>query len=208
MRKTLGEVSAGAAFWRFSLAFYALPGVAEALLALQDAGGFDVNLILFGLWLGLSGRGRLDGARLAAAEALSRPLRTEIVVPLRQLRRRIAPRPEADFRRLRAAILELELKAERAVQERLVGGAGPSERPADLPARRADAQANLRFYLGAEAAGRAEAAVVGQALATFSATNRAAHAHLSPPSGGRAGSPQRLTVPLSRPNRSRVRPRV
>jgi uncharacterized protein (TIGR02444 family) len=208
MRKTPGEVSTGAAFWHFSLAFYALPGVAEALIALQDAGGFDVNLILFGLWVGLSGRGRLDGPRLAAAEALSRPLRTEIVVALRQLRRRIEPRPEADFRRLRAAILELELKAERAVQDRLAGGAGPSERPADLPARRADAQANLRFYLGAEAAWRAEAAVVGRALATFSASDPAARAHLSPPSGGRAGSPQRLTVPLSRPNRSRVRPRV
>ena len=208
MRKTLGEVSAGAAFWRFSLAFYALPGVAEALLALQDAGGFDVNLILFGLWLGLSGRGRLDGAGLAAAEALSRPLLTEIVVALRQLRRRIEPRPEADFRRLRAAILELELKAERAVQERLVGGAGPSERPADLPARRADAQANFSFYLGAEAVVRAEAAVVSQAFSAFSGTDPAAWPHLLPSRGGRGGSPQRLTVPLSRPNRSRVRPRV
>jgi uncharacterized protein (TIGR02444 family) len=178
MRNTPGAGSAGAAFWRFSLAFYALPGVAEALIALQDAGGFDVDLILFGLWLGLSGRGRLDGARLAAAEALSRPLRTEIVAPLRQLRRGIEPRPEADFRRPRAAILKLELKAERAVQERLAGGAGPSNgRPICQP-RRADAQTNLRFYLGAEAA------VVGRALATFSETNPAARAHLSPPSSG------------------------
>jgi uncharacterized protein (TIGR02444 family) len=208
MRKTPGEVSAGAAFWRFSLAFYALPGVAEALLALQDAGGFDVNLILFGLWLGLSGRGRLDGARLATAEAAGRPLRTEIVVPLRRLRRRIEPHPEADFRRLRAAILALELEAERAVQERLAGGAGPAGGPPDLPARRADAQANLQFYLGAEAAEQAEAAVVGRALARFSVTDQAARAHPLPPSGGHAGSPQRRTVPLSRPNKSRVRPRV
>jgi uncharacterized protein (TIGR02444 family) len=170
MKETPDELSPGAAVWRFSQAFYALPGVAEALITLQDEGGFDVNLILFGLWLGLSGRGRLDGARLAAAERTSRPLRTELVAPLRQLRRRIATHPEADFRRLRAAILELELMAERAVQERLADGAGPCERTAHLPARRGDARANLIFYLGADAAGRAEAMVVGRALETFSAT--------------------------------------
>ena len=39
-------------FWRFSLALYARPGVAEALIALQDRAGLDVNLILFGLWVG------------------------------------------------------------------------------------------------------------------------------------------------------------
>ena len=208
MKKTPRAISAATALWRFSLAFYALPGVAEALIALQDDCGFDVNLILFGLWLGLSGRGRLDAARLAAAEGAGGPLRAEIVVPLRQLRRRIEPHPEADFRRLRAAILRLELNAERAVQARLAAAAGPSERPADLPARRADAQANFSFYLGAEAVVRAEAAVVSQAFSAFSGTDPAACTHLSPSRGGRGGSPQRLTVPLSRPNRSRVRPRV
>ena len=46
------------ALWRFSLAFYARPGVAEALIALQDRAGLDVNLMLFALWLGVSGRSR------------------------------------------------------------------------------------------------------------------------------------------------------
>ena len=207
MKKTPRAISAASAFWRFSLAFYALPGVAEALIALQDDCGFDVNLILFGLWLGFSGRGRLDAARLAAAEGAGGPLRAEIVVPLRQLRRRIEPHPEADFRRLRAAILRLELNAERAVLARLAAAA-PSERPADLPSRRADAQANFSFYLGAVAVVRAEAAVVSQAFSAFSATDPAAWPHLLSSRGGRGGSPQRLTVPLSRPNRSRVRPRV
>ena len=54
------------AFWRFSLVFYERPGVADALIALQDRGGFDVNLILFALWLGISGRGLLGGDTLAA----------------------------------------------------------------------------------------------------------------------------------------------
>jgi uncharacterized protein (TIGR02444 family) len=39
----------GAAFWRFSLALYARPGVAAALLGLQDRAGRDVNLVLYTL---------------------------------------------------------------------------------------------------------------------------------------------------------------
>ena len=37
---------AGEAFWRFSLALYARPDVAEALIGLQDRAGLDVDLIL------------------------------------------------------------------------------------------------------------------------------------------------------------------
>jgi len=59
----------GEALWRFSLAFYARPAVAEALIALQDRGGCDVNLILFGLWRGLAHGHRLDNAELRVAEA-------------------------------------------------------------------------------------------------------------------------------------------
>jgi len=34
-------------FWAFSLALYGKPGVAPALLGLQDRLGVDVNLLLF-----------------------------------------------------------------------------------------------------------------------------------------------------------------
>src|SRR6516162_7809580 len=61
------EPSPGEAFWRFSLTFYALPRVAPALLALQDLEGLDVNLMLFALWLGISGRHPLDSGALAVA---------------------------------------------------------------------------------------------------------------------------------------------
>jgi hypothetical protein len=54
--------------WRFSLAFYAAPGVARALMALQDRDGLDVNLMLFALWIGVSGHGRLASDGLRAAE--------------------------------------------------------------------------------------------------------------------------------------------
>ena len=56
-----GKTSEDEAFWRFSLAFYERPGVADALIALQDCDGFDVNLVLFALWLGVSGRGGRAG---------------------------------------------------------------------------------------------------------------------------------------------------
>jgi uncharacterized protein (TIGR02444 family) len=168
MAETRGELAASAAFWRFSLAFYALPGVADALIALQDHGGFEVNLILYGLWLGHSGYGRLDGDGFAAAERAIDSLRTGIVAPLRQLRRRLEPQLEADVRRLRGAIGELELAAERAVQERLAARTGAANSAADGAERCADAQANLALYLGANAAQGAEAAVVRRALAAFS----------------------------------------
>jgi uncharacterized protein (TIGR02444 family) len=164
----LHEEPADDAFWRFSLAFYALPGVAEALVALQDQGGFDVNLILFGLWHGLAGYGRLDRERLAAAERAIQSLRSEVVAPLRALRRRLKPSREADIQRLRDRIAGLELAAERAVQQRLAARAEPPARPADVTDRRADAEANLALYLGADAAERAEAAVTRRALAAFS----------------------------------------
>jgi uncharacterized protein (TIGR02444 family) len=158
---------AAAAFWRFSLAFYALPGVMPALLALQDRDGYDVNLILFAVWYGLSGRGRLDRDRLAGAERGSAGLRSEIVVPLRALRRRIEPRGEADLERLRAAIARLELAAERAVQRRLAAYAGRPDGLAAAGRRRADARANLALYLGAGAARGSAAVVVRRALAGY-----------------------------------------
>ena len=49
-------------FWDFSLAFYAMPGVADACLQLQDGCGADVNVLLFLLY-----RAR-DGYMLSAAE--------------------------------------------------------------------------------------------------------------------------------------------
>jgi uncharacterized protein (TIGR02444 family) len=196
---------AAAGLWRFSLALYALPGVAPALIVLQDRGGFDVNLILYALWLGHSGRGRLDVGGLAAAERAVEKLRSEIVLPLRRLRRRVAADGEADLRRLRAAIAKLELAAERAVQRRLAAASGAARRAADGDARRADAHANFVRALGADAAASAEAGLVWRAFVEFA--DRAPPAHAPPPAGG-AGSPQRLTVPLSRPKRSRMRPKV
>ena len=76
------------AFWRFSLRVYARPGVAEALIGLQDRAGHNVNLVLFGLWLAV-GRGRAGStaAALTRARAAIAKIDRDVLLPLRNLRR-------------------------------------------------------------------------------------------------------------------------
>jgi uncharacterized protein (TIGR02444 family) len=110
-------------FWRFSLAVYAAPGVADECLALQDARGTDVNVLLFCAWLG-SRRIVLTEANLAAIEATVRPWRDQVVGPLRGVRRDIKARPDAaepDIAVLRKDVAALELRAEQIEQAMLYG---------------------------------------------------------------------------------------
>jgi uncharacterized protein (TIGR02444 family) len=150
--------------WRFSLGFYAVPRVARALITLQDRDGLDVNLILFALWLGLSGYGLLDRDALAAADQAVRAIRTEIVEPLRTLRRRLKGNPDTSVQKLREDVKELELAAERVVQSRLARLAGPRDSEASHDARLAAAYANLTLYLGPERLDVAEVAVIRKAI--------------------------------------------
>jgi uncharacterized protein (TIGR02444 family) len=136
-------------FWHFSLALYAEKDVASACLALQDGHGIDVNLMLYACWLGLSGRGRLTAAALAAANAAVVPWRCEVIERLRAARRAIKP---AAIEGLYAKAKALELEAEHEEQRRLVGLA-PEAAPAKPASERlSDALANLALYLGEEAA--------------------------------------------------------
>lgn len=152
------------AFWRFSLAFYGLPDVSRALIVLQDREGLDVNLILFAIWVGVSGRGRLDRDALMAADRAVCEVRTEIVQPLRTLRRKLAEHPDADVQELRQSLKALELASERIVQTRLARLAGPvCTTAADVTA----AHANLAVYLGPERVPGAEAAAIRGAISQF-----------------------------------------
>lgn len=107
--------------WDFSLALYRRPGVEALCLALQDGWGADVNLLLWLCWL--EGEGLLiNETRLRLAQAYIAPWRTEVVEPLRRMRRHIKrqygtrdPAIEASRQAIKAA----ELKAERTVQGRL-----------------------------------------------------------------------------------------
>src|SRR5665213_179475 len=154
---------AAESFWRFSLLVYARPGAAEALIRLQDAGGQNVNLILFGLWRAVCGGRKLDAAGLTRARAALSGLDRDVVAPLRRLRRALkAADPDPDIRDMRRRILVLELAAERRVQARLA--ASVKTRPAVKAADRAAlAKANLRLILGDDA-GSAEATALRDAM--------------------------------------------
>jgi len=104
-------------FWTYSLRLYRKAGVAPACLALQDRAGVNVNLLLFCLWAGREGR-TLQGTPLNQALAVTRHW-AAIIGPLRQSRRVLKPIPAADAQRLRARVLQVELEAERLVQDRL-----------------------------------------------------------------------------------------
>jgi uncharacterized protein (TIGR02444 family) len=162
-----GKMSEDEAFWCFSLAFYERPGVADALIALQDRDGFDVNLVLFALWLGISGRGPLDGDVLAAAERIADRLRSDIVEPLRSLRRKLRHHPDDDVQRLREGVKALEIAGEKLVQLRLARLAGNASAKPSPTGRRAAAHANLALYLGGEGIRSKEAAIIEEALDAF-----------------------------------------
>jgi len=141
--------AAAEAFWRFSLMVYSRPAVATGMLALQDRGGHNVNLILFALWLAVSGRGRLDGVGLARARAAITPLDTHVVAPLRRMRRELKTDPERDVQALRRRILALEITCERDIQARLAATLA-ARGDAEAGGRRATAEANLELVLGAD----------------------------------------------------------
>jgi uncharacterized protein (TIGR02444 family) len=129
--------------WEFSLALYARPGVPEACLALQDRHGLDVNLVLACLWAAASGRGRLDGARIAALRDASQAWQETVVAPLRGIRRRLKGWPESAFRE---QVKALELEAERIEQRLLAAALGAARRGKGT---RADAEATLAALIAA-----------------------------------------------------------
>jgi uncharacterized protein (TIGR02444 family) len=162
-----GKISEDEAFWRFSIAFYERPGVADALIALQDRDGFDVNLILFALWLGISVRGALDGDILATAQRAAGALRSELIEPLRSLRRKLRHHPDSDVQKLREGVKALELAGEKLVQDRLAQLAGSAGAKPCPGGGRTAAHANLALYLGGERVHSREAAVLEKALDEF-----------------------------------------
>ncbi|MBV9859442.1 MAG: TIGR02444 family protein [Alphaproteobacteria bacterium] len=162
-----GAPSNGETFWRFSLAYYEKPQVSAALIALQDRRGFDANMMLFALWLGLSGRPPLDAQTLAVAEAAVCTIRVEIIEPLRRLRRALKHERAADIQRLRGQLQAVELAAEKTEQFRLAASVTSRGAEAPVAARLAVAAANLSLYLGPHEAASCDADRLRRALAEF-----------------------------------------
>jgi uncharacterized protein (TIGR02444 family) len=138
----------GSPFWRFSLGFYRQPGVADACLVLQDRFGADVNTVLFLLWLATDKRAlREDNVRALADK--TREWQSDVVLPLRQLRRQLksgsslvdAARTEAFRNKIKAT----ELEAERLQQEAMFARSKTlASEPAESVA--AAARANIKAY--------------------------------------------------------------
>ena len=157
--------AAAEGLWRFSLMVYAKPGVADALIRLQDRGGHNVNLMLYALWLGLCEGLRLDAAALARAKAAIKRLHRDVVMPLRKLRGALKDDPDPDMRALRRRVLTLELAAERRVQGRLAASVPRRLKPT-TENRKVLAKANLRLIVGADFASE-EAVLLCRMIAGF-----------------------------------------
>ena len=153
--------SKGEALWRFSLALYARPGIAEALLRLHDRAGHDINLMLFCLWLGAVEGRRLDPPGLAAAEAVIRPFAAPIST-LRALRRDLKRDGDGAIQAVRRRVAALEIATEREAQMALAALPTSASRAAGDSL--AAAAANLALCLGGDT-GSDEAAVLRRELA-------------------------------------------
>jgi uncharacterized protein (TIGR02444 family) len=158
----MADDAAAEGFWRFSLMIYARPGVAEALLRLQDRGGHNINVILFGMWLALCEGALLDAAGLTRAKAAIAGIDSAVVAPLRALRRALKSAPDPDVQDLRRRVLGLEIAAERRVQARLAASA-PRRQPS-LGDRASLAEANLRLIVDHDFASD-EAALILKSIA-------------------------------------------
>jgi len=125
----------GSPFWRFSLAYYRLPGVADACLVLQEEAGVDVNLLLFLLWQATLARA-LSIPDVEALEQRVAPWREATIIPLRAIRRALksppALVPAATAEVFRTKVKGIELEAERLQQEAMheLAQACPLGRPA------------------------------------------------------------------------------
>ena len=102
--------------WAFALRFYGRPGVAEALLLLQDRVEADVCLVLFTLFIARTHCALVDGPDLAVLDAAIADWRREVIWPLRSLRRRLrsgpCPAPAAATQALLQRIKAAEIDAE------------------------------------------------------------------------------------------------
>jgi uncharacterized protein (TIGR02444 family) len=125
-------------FWRFSVKFYGMPGVAPACIELQDEAKVDVNVLFFLLWNATEKRA-LNTAEVGDVESAIGAWRDMAVVPIRQVRRALKSppavmTPEA-AEGFRTRIKAVELEAERLQQEALYGFAqsGRLGRPTASP---------------------------------------------------------------------------
>jgi uncharacterized protein (TIGR02444 family) len=100
-------------FWTFSVTLYKKPGVAQALLDLQDSHGLDVNILLYACFAAVEQR-TVSEVDASALDGVCADWRDEVIRQLRSVRRKLAARPDtADISK---GLLQLELAAEQRQQ--------------------------------------------------------------------------------------------
>ena len=107
------------AFWKFSFAVYAAPGVADECLAMQESHGIDVNVLLFCAWLAAARKVALTPRDIAAIGAQVGAWHDSAVKPLRGVRRYMKNVPGGDVAALRTRVKAAELEAEQIEQAML-----------------------------------------------------------------------------------------
>jgi uncharacterized protein (TIGR02444 family) len=109
--------------WSFALQLYRQPGVSDACLALQDRLGVDVNILLFALFAAIERGIALNDRDVQDMDETVAAWRSEIVLALRALRRRMKngpePAPNEVTEALREQIKRAELAAEQVEQAML-----------------------------------------------------------------------------------------
>jgi uncharacterized protein (TIGR02444 family) len=129
-------------FWQFSIKFYAVPGVAQACIELQDQANVDVNILFFLFWNATQGR-TYKKADVTEVERLIGAWRDMAVVPIRNVRRALKSPPTVMTAEaaegFRTRIKAVELEAERLQQEALYELAQTSRlgQPSASPAKAA-----------------------------------------------------------------------
>lgn len=142
-------------FWDFSLEVYHREGVGAACLHLQARHGIDINVMLFCLWLGHSGRGVMTDDELSALRAATDQWHEVVVRGLRRIRTTLKEgfpgTPDKLRESLRGSIQAAEINSEHLEQLLL---AGAVDRPAGaegapMEDRAADGGRNFGRYLDA-----------------------------------------------------------
>lgn len=126
-------------FWTWSVKAYALPGVRQACLSMQDRHGLNVNIILWICWLSQQGRNPLP----VLDEAIKDIARwnSDMTQPIRNIRQAADRNTQPS---LYQKLLDAELEAEKVEQSRLYDHSAGAD-TADL-APPATAQASLDAY--------------------------------------------------------------
>jgi len=136
-------------FWRFSVKFYAEPGVAPSCIELQDQAGVDVNLLFFLLWNATRGRA-FDASQVTELDRSFGAWRDLAVIPLRELRRGLKSPPPVvppdQAEGFRTRIKAVELEAERLQQEAMYALAQSAPLGREVPAKEDAARQSVAAY--------------------------------------------------------------